>query len=314
MVSGGRFKGVGSEWPGWLKSEYIVRSVVIGLVAALVGIGFVWWATLVKSTVAQGFLSNIGTAVLTTGVLGIVYEGFLKRGLLDDVRRVQKISQEVIDSGLVQVTTDAQQLDYKEILDDSTEVHIFPQAPLSWAAQNMPWVIRMAIARPIVFRIYVPNPALYATILNSLNTSAAEGLNSRERCAECIRDIIIQWNNAKSGMNRDAKLEIIQYDGYPHSGFTLARGAVVVIAPTAQGPLGDPQLVATVFRGTRSSDARRWAQQTLNNLQNKTIIDEAGHGDSKQAPEQVLPLIDEASNGTQENWHGQSTQRGSVDA
>jgi hypothetical protein len=278
---------------GWPQSEYLVRSAIIGLMAITVGALFVWWSTVQTSAVPAAFLANVGTAVLTTGVIGTVYEGFLKRGLLDDVRRTTKVSQDLIDVGVVQVTTDANRLDLKDILEDSPEIDILPHAPMIWAAQNMSWVIKTAIDRSVVFRIYMPDPKIYSQVETTLQNSTEALDTVRERCASCAREMVVQWNLAKTSIRKDSRLEVIQYSGYPHTGFIVSRSAIVVIAPTAQGPSDDLQVVATVFHGARARDARRWAEQTIENLRDRATIDASDSQQQKPTVDDILPVDDE---------------------
>jgi len=61
-------------------------ALVVGGALVLAGLGSFWFATQCTTTVAQSIWSNAGAALVTTGLVGIIYDSILKPRMLSEIK------------------------------------------------------------------------------------------------------------------------------------------------------------------------------------------------------------------------------------
>lgn len=66
--------------------NYRYAALVTGSILVLVGIALIWWGAAYDHEVASVALSNGGAALVTAGLIGIVYDSVLKPRLLGDIK------------------------------------------------------------------------------------------------------------------------------------------------------------------------------------------------------------------------------------
>jgi hypothetical protein len=271
----------------WEQSSLLVRSIVLGMATAALGMVFVWASLNVESESWQSFWANIGTAVFTTGVLGICYEGFLKRGLIWDFEQRIGIHSELSASGVARVTQDLNQLSLGELFADSDELEILPYAPLIWHDSNMSWLVEIARKRKMTCRLYLPDPVEYSRMVRSLDGDSSS-YGDASQCEAKMREYGKTWD-AEGLTGNKSTLETLVYSGYPHQGFILGRNAAVLFTSDPKVGLPTFRGMAVVYKGERGAETYAWVRESIRRL-NATAID--GSVRDLRTPEEILPPID----------------------
>lgn len=270
-------------------TDYVAWAIIVGAGLVILGLLLIWLSTQFRTEVAAAFWSNVGTAILTTGLLGIAYDAFLRRKLTDDVILSSTLSRNLLHTGITAATVDGGVAEYRTLLHGARVIRVLPLDPLRWASQNMPALLDLARTEPIDVTVYLPAAKLYSSILSE---AAPPSVASAEpSCAEVARDIVHQWRLDTRTVR--SSLRIMQYDGYPHTGVLVAENVVVISSATPHGPRYATQGATFVFEGVRARAFHDWAEWALESLPNAVAIELVEPSLVARSARDILPLTEE---------------------
>ncbi|MGD1553639.1 hypothetical protein ACP6C0_10160 [Mycolicibacterium septicum] len=266
----------------WDKSRFTVRSVIVGLLVAVAGILLVWTATLQSSPAMNAFLAGIGTALVTAAILGLVYESFLKRALIRDIREVSRLDNELYSIGLSNVSLDRDLIQMRDLFTSATSLDIVPLHPLTWLDSDSPWLTHLARQRPLHCRIHVPEPTKYSQFLEGLSDRNGE-LSSTEFCSAKFRECVEHWDQGDEQLTK-SNMELFYYAGYPQAGFVVSDDSAVVYVGSAKPNSVD--YIAYIYKGESAGPTIARIRQIIRRLDSVPIS--GATADNRQVDD-ILP-------------------------
>lgn len=281
-------------WARWERSHYLVRSVVIGLVMVAPAILLLWWAESARAGAAAkgssdvvfpSILAEASTALLSIGLLGILYDAFLKRALMRDIQESLQINSALLGSGLTLVTLDSEELRFRDHFRDSKEIHVFPANPLIWH-REMNWLITLAREKTVTVHLYLPEATKYSAWLEASDPNWAH-----EDAAYCEREFseaASRWGKVNFTAT-GSRLERKSYEGYPRSGFIVSDEAAVVYVDDPSGDSGLPGMIHA-YKGSGASSTIEWLKEALSRLNAPTV---EGAQPDRRSAQQILALSNE---------------------
>lgn len=277
-------KGASTPKPDWEESHFVVRSLVVGLCALIPGILLLWVATSMENAVWATFWSGISTTVISVGILGVLYEAFLKRALVRDIQQGSQIDSRLLNAGITDATLDPESVHLKEIFGAANKLEIVPSHPLTWHDKNFTWLIKLVQERKITCRIYLPEPSKYGNLLGAVVDGDPQ-LATGEHCSAKFNQYMQYWDS-EAANSKNSTLEVFYYRGYPQSGFILSDTSAVIYASTPKGNSAISN-IAYIYRGIAAKATIGWLESAIRQL---NAVPVAGTLPDKRTPEQILPL------------------------
>lgn len=202
----------------------VERAIWIAVVAVLLGGFFIFWAS--TQTGGSGtVLANIGTAVMTVGLVGILYDLLMRRVLLAEVLEVVGIRESIQEFGLKQIV-EHRDTPLEKALQDASEVIILPVDPLHWTQHDFAVVRRSARNRPIRVTLLLPaKDTPYVRVL-------AERLGKSETEVQTALDQAASGHLGQAWdaepVHPDAELLIKRFSGLPATGILMTDHIVAL--------------------------------------------------------------------------------------
>ncbi|MDR7358923.1 hypothetical protein [Paeniglutamicibacter sulfureus] len=262
----------------------MVRSIVVGLCTVIPGMIMLWIASSLDSGVWATFWSGISTTVISAGILGVLYEAFLKRALVRDIQQGSQIDYRLLNAGITDATLDPDSVSLKEIFGASNKLDIVPSHPLTWHDNNFTWLIRLVQERQITCRIYLPEPIKYGRLLEAVVDGDPQ-LATAEHCSAKFNQYMQYWESQDANSN-NSTLEVFYYGGYPQSGFIVSDTSAVIYASPPKGNSAINN-IAYIYRSKAAKATIGWLQSAIRQLNAAPV---AGTQPDQRTPEQILPL------------------------
>ncbi len=146
-----------------IKERVNLRTFVIALGIAIIGIGFLWisandnWWKNCK--VWQTVLQNIGALFIVTVAIGLLWELFGKRSFLDEVLSKAQISKEITFAGITQITDSFHHnIDWKTYFHTVNKLDIFFAYGRTWRNTYTEELQKVASREEARIRIVLPDP------------------------------------------------------------------------------------------------------------------------------------------------------------
>lgn len=277
------------RWEGF---SYLVRSMLIGVVLVIPGVVLLFVAAFLSEPPPPGsaqnivwptLLANLGTTLISIGVVGVLYEGFLKDALMRTLRADVGINSALFDTGLVQVSLQPEELRLGEIFAESITLDIFPANPLEWRQQNFGWLTRLAGKKVISCRVYLPEPAAYSALRGLVPGAGVQA--SAEQCEDSFGEYVNYWKDARIASG--STLQRLAYQGHPHGGFIVGDHAAVIYILDVRGRNTAVGGVAYVYRGLSAQPTIDWLRMSVSAMNTATID---GSETDVRSIEDILPL------------------------
>jgi hypothetical protein len=266
----------------WDNSPFLSRSMVGGLILLIVGLIALFLSSGISDSPTWAtFWAGLSTTLLSVGAIGVMYDGFLKKALLQEIQRAAALSSRIADSGLVDSGDGSDVTAPQALFASASGLTIVPAAPLHWQDQNYDWLLRLASARKMHCRIYLPEPLEYSRLAQQVLKDDPI-LVSQETCVAKYLLYRRKWDEAMH--EAESTLELLYYRGYPHSGFIFSEGAAMIHSP---GPTGKA-LSVYVYEGTKSKNIRQKLNESITYLQAESID---GFGPNEKSVDDIIPPI-----------------------
>jgi hypothetical protein len=207
----------------------VERAIWIAAVAALAGGLLIVWAS-TEDGATSTVLTNFGTAIMTVGLVGVLYDLLMRRILVAEVLKVVGVRESVQAFGLTQIAEHAE-IPLERLLADAAEVLVLPLDPLQWVEQDFAVLRRIARYRPLKVTLLLPaKDSPYVRVL-------AERLGKSETRVEAMLDQAAAghlgdiWESEP--VHTDAQLSVKRFSGLPATGLLMTDQVVAIDA----GPL-----------------------------------------------------------------------------
>jgi hypothetical protein len=205
-------------------SRTLERAIWIGAVGTLVGVLLVIWGSNETGSFSI-VLTNVGVAVMTVGLAGVLYDLLMRRILVAEIFSVVGVRDNVKEFGLRKIVArDA--FDLTELLTDAEEVIALPLDPARWIEDEFAQVRRCARQRPLSVTILLPaKDSPYIQILSErLGKTQAQVTQAVDQAATG------RLGNAWTAgpVHSRASLTVKRYAGVPATGLVMTDKAIAV--------------------------------------------------------------------------------------
>jgi hypothetical protein len=265
---------------GRLLARTLERGVWLGALGTTAGVGLVIWGSN-ETGAASVVLANIGVALMTVGLVGVVYDLLLRRLLVAEVLEVVGIRESVKAFGLLKIG-ERSGFSLADLLDDATEVTALPLDPAQWIDQDFSTIRRFARDRALKVTLLLPaNDAPYVQIL-------AERLGKSE--AE-VGQILDDAATGKLGDAWDAEpvydgasFKVIRFGGVPTTGLVMTDKVIAIsVGPLIRFRQFDREDIIAVTKRS-GSPAARWVDAQIKREQEDENFSEV---DDRPLPSRV---------------------------
>lgn len=202
----------------------IERAIWISAVTALLGVLLIVWAS--DKDGSMGIvLANIGTAVMTVGLVGVLYDLLMKRLLAAEILNVVGVRESVSAFGLKRIAKH-HEISLERLLEDATEATFLPIDPLQWMERDFAVLRRCARQRPLVATLLIPaNDSPYVQVL-------AERLGKTETQVQTMLDQAASGNLGdtweREPVHTDAQFSVKRFSGLPTTGLVLTDQIIAI--------------------------------------------------------------------------------------
>ncbi|TDD20771.1 hypothetical protein E1218_21970 [Kribbella turkmenica] len=231
----------------WLAAVVILLSI-IGFFA------IAHWAPLAPGATSTDFhfgsntyqaLQQLLGAIISIGLISILYEAFLRRTYGRDLRRYLRLKSSMVASGIQDVVP-AEQVEWQNVLSDAADVRIILRDPGAWLPANQPWLLASARKRELRLTIAVPDEAgpNFDLVAESCGQKPDE---LRSNIQAAVSHLTRRWNSEVKDLKKGTNFRVVTYRSLPTYDLVVADEVVVVSIGKAQaeGPIG--QQLAFVF-------------------------------------------------------------------
>lgn len=275
---------LGKWWEG---SHFLFRSLIVAVATLLPGVLILWsTSNNPKDVVAATFWSQIATTLISLGVVGVLYESFLKTAFVRDIQRALGLNSALLDTGLVDALREPDPVRLKQHFSSAKTITVFPADPLTWHVQNYPWLLALARERKLVVRIYLPTAAAMSASKGVVVADQLSG-DSIEACARTFDEYRSSWDAAGFKTN-GSRLERFSYVGVPHGGFVSAGDAAAIFVEDLIGLNRHLSGLTYLYQGPGAKGTIEWLTAAIDRLGAAPIDGSAA--DERDAHE-ILPLI-----------------------
>jgi hypothetical protein len=233
----------------------LTRTVIISLI--LVGLGFAGLAYVSARSIdfASALLSNLASAVLTIGVVALVYEWFMRRAITADLLDLVGLKQNLSDAGIQEVTEEAR-LDWGEVLTGGSDFELLLVDPTAWYEREWSYILSAGRQRAIHLQLYLPDPDAHEleALAISLALQPDEFRQTVKRVARQVED---GWKTARAAdepIKTGSSIQISLYMGFPTHALLRADDEVVLLLYASLGR--QPGTQATALRFRRTTDGK----------------------------------------------------------
>lgn len=142
------------------KSLFKTRYIIVALILAIVGIIFLFFSEYLGNTLAKNLISEIGSAILISGILGIIDEYVLKEGLVELILEKMKIKEELNNTGLEEMLSGITEINYKYYFKQANKnidiIHIYGR---TWTNNNIDEITDRILKTNCNVRVILVDPS-----------------------------------------------------------------------------------------------------------------------------------------------------------
>ncbi|MFH0824409.1 MAG: hypothetical protein V2B18_16775 [Pseudomonadota bacterium] len=158
----------GRQEPNWahrIKSarENTTLKLVVAVLAIVLG-GFMLLVLSARRDlwigyeVCQTVVRDLGSLLLVTLFVSLLWEFLGKRGLLDEVLMNFGVAKELQNAGIKEAHRDFHSIDWKPFFEDVREIDLFFAWAYSWRYNNTAALVKAASTKKVRIRIFLPDP------------------------------------------------------------------------------------------------------------------------------------------------------------
>lgn len=185
----------------------------IALIAVIFSIGVLIASTFVPEGIWKTLIESVGAVLLTSGVVTIVYEYFLRKSTIKDVIKWVRIKESLVQAGVIDYFSDFWAIEFGKFFAQAREVDIFLAYGKTWYNANS-YHIRRLLRRPDShIRVCFLNP--------SSKKSISAAANLFEKTTRELRKVINEVKDSYEKLIKRCK-------GKDHGSLQIYLGSVFV--------------------------------------------------------------------------------------
>lgn len=226
--------------------RYVERSITVA--AVLAGFGVAALAVgVVVGDVWGTVIASLGSALITVGLLSVLYDAYLKDVLLREIYGALKIEQNVHSIDLKEVVR-KDRVDLSSLLSGADEIQVLPLDPGSWSHQEWHRIVEHASQGVITVKVYLPNhDSPHVDVLAQRLGVAAEELSNQ--IARMPTELALSWDQKKAS-SLGSTLEINLYGAVPAVGMLATQRGMMIEIPPALGYAATDRTALAVMLGS----------------------------------------------------------------
>jgi len=250
---------VGKRVDAGLEAEATNWKVValnVGLV--LIAIGGFASAGNISADWIRDSISAIASAVLTVGLVSLLYEVLLRRSIGREILKLVGVQRSLAANQIASAGYESQ-IDWPEILAGASRFEILLIDPRSWVEANWAYLMEAARSHPVDVIVMLPNPDSenFSAICQMMRQDQGHLRSSIDSSTDWIEQ---SWRNAanESSLKSGSKIKVTQFDDIPvHAGVKADRQLVILIYGVCSRQVGEPAFSVT-FSGSDNSYPISW--------------------------------------------------------
>lgn len=205
------------------------------------------------------------TAVLSVGLLSLLFETFLRESHGRDLSRYLKLRTAMVASGIDQVVPEGE-FQWQPLLADATEVRALLRDPSTWLPAQQQVVFQLARKHAVSFTVAIPdedgpNVEAVAKSLGYEKDSFKAQLVASRRLLETT------WANSQSGLKAGTSFRVVSYSFLPTYEVVTANKKVAVMLGAAQADAAVGERLIMAFDSpSHASYPGDWLMAQVRNL------------------------------------------------
>lgn len=205
-------------------------------------------------------VSTLLSVVLSVGLIGLVYEIWLRDGVARELLTLVRLKESVHQSGMTEIVLSTH-TDWAAIFLGSREFTLMPRDVATFASREWPHVLEAGRERKIEVRLLLPNQA--GPSLQVLEAHLGEPPGSLASTVDKARQsMVTAWESAAKAqppLKSGSSLQVFDYDDFPGCAIFLTDATVAIeLTATLSRRPGD-QGCMILFDAKRNSPYVSWA-------------------------------------------------------
>lgn len=195
------------------KRIFGVSSFITIVIIILVGILFFYFSELANQTFWKAILSNIGAALLISGIFTVVNDFFMKDKLVEMIFKKLKLKEDIQRTGIDETILDITTVDYGYYIKKAEEnIDVFHTYGESWTKTNHDHFVNKLQNSNCKIRVFLvsPDSKFLPALADQYNTT-------EEELKATIERVKILWESIyqKKKENKKSDLKLYFYDLFP---------------------------------------------------------------------------------------------------
>ncbi|GAA0115717.1 hypothetical protein [Clostridium senegalense] len=229
--------------------------IIVILILAISGIMLLLISEFITNNICKSLINEIGSAIVISGILGIIDEYVLKESLVELILNKMKIKEEVDRTGLEELLSGISEINYRYYFKDAKRnidiVHIYGR---TWTNNNIDEITERVLKSNCKVRVILVDP-------NSKFVPALEEHFKYEdgKLEKLINDVGDMWKSKHEKKKNQkkkktlGKIELYYHKGQPtNSMYRIDDRVIVVQTKTTQEKT--TRMPAMIFKDTNKED------------------------------------------------------------
>lgn len=207
---------------------------------------------------------NVFGTLFSIGVVGILYEWYLRRSYADDLSTYLSLKTAIVTSGLQELAED-RFVDWREFTGRASTIQGQFREPQRWLLRNFEHILDSAKSRPVTATLGVPDPqsSVFAEMARSvgLETTIFE-----QRIQTTISELESMFDAASPELQSGTSISVVQYAEPIAFEIVLTEDSVAVMLTRSVKATSSDQRLAMVFRQEPNIYPSAWIRPQLDYL------------------------------------------------
>lgn len=229
--------------------------IIVALVLALVGIILFVLSEFIKNLILKNVISEIASAILISGILGVIDAYLLKESLIELILDKIKVKEEVNRTGLEELVPGITEINYRYYFKNAKKnidiVHIYGK---TWTNNNIDQITDRVLRKNCKVRVILLNPD--SKFVPALEEHFKYDKGELSKLIHSVSKMWKEKHEKKQSQGKKATqgcIKLYYHKGQPtNSMYRIDDRVIVVQTKTTQEKT--TKMPATIFRDTNKAD------------------------------------------------------------
>jgi len=216
-----------------IKWVLIYRTILIGILVGLLGIGLLWWTAdqgrWANATSWQAFGQQLGSLFVVTGLLTLLWDLFSRRAFAQELLELTGLAACVRSAGVTKIASSFRaELEWGELLRDARALDVFVCWARTWRNQHETHLAAILERKGGLIRVVLPDYEHADTVAAMANHFADY---DGDRVRQEIKDAVAFFKALhQSRKHKDARVEVYLVKRVPLFSWYLIDESAAVLA------------------------------------------------------------------------------------